>query len=271
VKAEQLALALRPRSGFEAADLGVRMVQAAHRSLLRAWLPLALLLVLACGATVELAPWAPPLLLMWAKPLLEGPLLRIFARLAFGESTTLAQLWRGAPAPPRGHLLRRLLWARLSPVRAFTLPVALLEGQPGTARRRRQQQLLQGQYATAFGLQFTFSLMEWVLMLGGMLLAVAVVPELEFGDLLAGTGLGNGPARSGGLAALGTYLPYALAVVFLEPFFIAAGFGLYLNRRVELEAWDVEQALRDAFAVPDPAAPAPAPAPASPMPHAEGA
>ena len=41
---------------------------------------------------------------------------------------------------------------------------------------------------------------------------------------------------------------YALVVMFLEPFYVAAGFALYLNRRVELEAWDVEQELRRAFA-----------------------
>jgi hypothetical protein len=39
---------------------------------------------------------------------------------------------------------------------------------------------------------------------------------------------------------------YAAAVAFLEPYFVAAGFGLYLNRRVELEAWDLEQEFRHA-------------------------
>ncbi len=35
--------------------------------------------------------------------------------------------------------------------------------------------------------------------------------------------------------------------MFVEPFYVAAGFAMYLNRRVELEAWDVEQELRHAF------------------------
>jgi hypothetical protein len=43
-------------------------------------------------------------------------------------------------------------------------------------------------------------------------------------------------------------ISYALAVLFLEPFYVAAGFALYLNRRAELEAWDIEQDLRRAFA-----------------------
>jgi hypothetical protein len=41
---------------------------------------------------------------------------------------------------------------------------------------------------------------------------------------------------------------YAFAVLFLEPFYVAAGFGMYLNRRAELEAWDIEQEFRRAFA-----------------------
>jgi len=41
---------------------------------------------------------------------------------------------------------------------------------------------------------------------------------------------------------------YVLAVLFLEPFYVAAGFGMYLNRRAELEAWDIEQEFRRAFA-----------------------
>jgi hypothetical protein len=49
-------------------------------------------------------------------------------------------------------------------------------------------------------------------------------------------------------AGLVSSIAYVLAVAFLEPFYVAAGFGLYLNRRVELEAWDIEQEFRRAFA-----------------------
>ncbi len=42
-------------------------------------------------------------------------------------------------------------------------------------------------------------------------------------------------------------LAYAGVVLFVEPFYVAAGFAMYLNRRVQLEAWDVEQEFRRAF------------------------
>ena len=33
-------------------------------------------------------------------------------------------------------------------------------------------------------------------------------------------------------------------MAFIEPFYVGAGFGLYLNRRTQLEAWDLEIAFR---------------------------
>jgi hypothetical protein len=51
------------------------------------------------------------------------------------------------------------------------------------------------------------------------------------------------------MGSLKTSIAYAAAVAFLEPFYVAAGFGEYINRRVELEAWDIEQEFRRAFCV----------------------
>ena len=40
---------------------------------------------------------------------------------------------------------------------------------------------------------------------------------------------------------------YGAVVALLEPFYVGAGFAMYLNRRVQLEAWDIEQEFRRAF------------------------
>ena len=55
---------------------------------------------------------------------------------------------------------------------------------------------------------------------------------------------GQGP----GFLTLAITIAYALAVLFLEPFYVAAGFSMYLNRRAELEGWDIEQEFRRVFA-----------------------
>ena len=74
-------------------------------------------------------------------------------------------------------------------------------------------------------------------------LAVWFAPEGShrhvLGWLVSGDGVGNGLLWGA---------VYAAAVLVLEPFYVASGFAMYLNRRVELEAWDVEQEFRRAFA-----------------------
>jgi hypothetical protein len=39
-------------------------------------------------------------------------------------------------------------------------------------------------------------------------------------------------------------LVYLLVISIVEPFYVAAGFTLYLNRRTELESWDIELGFR---------------------------
>jgi hypothetical protein len=43
------------------------------------------------------------------------------------------------------------------------------------------------------------------------------------------------------------FAAYSIAIFLVEPFYVAGGFAMYLNRRAELEAWDIEQEFRRAF------------------------
>jgi len=243
MRAEQLALGLRPRPMFEAADLGVRMTQQAAPTLLRAWLPLALMLLGLCGATLELAAWLPSALLWLFKPWLDRGLLHIYARQAFGEPTRFAEAWAARGAAPWGPLLYQLTLARLSPWRAYTMPVRQLEGQTGRARRQRIRQLLAGHQGAVLMLQFVCANVEFLLFTALVSLAIWFLPGLEWSDF---TGLVSRDDHSLPVGAA-LFAAYAAMVLFVEPFYVAAGFCMYLNRRVELEAWDVEQALREAF------------------------
>ena len=79
-----------------------------------------------------------------------------------------------------------------------------------------------------------------------MSLLIWLVPEGLRPSLDEIFGGGSNSQRS--LVALVVNCSYPAAALFLEPFYVGAGFAMYLNRRVELEAWDVEQELRRAFA-----------------------
>jgi hypothetical protein len=242
MKAEQLQLALRPRPAYEAVDLGVRMAQRGSRSLVRAFLPLALLLVAACGATIEIAPWLPSTLLWWFKPWLDRTLLDIYARQAFGEETRFSDAWQARRNAPWRSMLEWLTIWRLSFWRAYSMPVGQLEGQTGAARRQRVKAIVRNHRGAAMMMQSTFSWIEFFLMLGLLSLLPWMTPGLRNTDALRWLTSESLPAT----ALL--YVAHAVAVMFVEPFFVAAGFAMYLNRRVELEAWDVEQGLRHAFA-----------------------
>ena len=242
---ERLALRLRTGSPSQAADLGVRLCQHAAGDVWRCYLVVLFPVAALAVASAELAPWLPVLLLWWAKPWLDRTLLYVLARSAFGTRTRLRDLWLAQRQVWWSQLPRTLTLRRLSTSRAYTQPIHQLEGQSGTALRRRVRELRRGRLGAARMLTIAFSNVELALYSGlvGLVLMFAptgsdaweaILRWYAYSPLAASVWLGA--------------VPYAIVIAFLEPFYVAAGFGMYLCRRVELEAWDIEQELRHAFA-----------------------
>lgn len=243
MRVDALSLRLRPRPMSEAADLGVLLVHAHWRSLLRVWGPLYAAVALLALATIEFGGWVPGTLVFVLKPWLDRTLLFVLARAVFGEETRWADLQGQRRAVWGRELLRTLTLRRLSPWRAYTQPISQLEGQRGAARRQRRNQLLKGKQGAAAAMHLVFAQTEMVLTLGLVSLAIWFAPEGTHGMVWDWLRDGESLATQLALSAI-----YLLVVFVLEPFYVAAGFAMYLNRRVELEAWDVEQEFRRAFA-----------------------
>jgi len=243
MQVDALALHLRPRSMAEATDLGVRLVQANARSVWATFIPLYLVLVLIALSTVELAGWLPGLILFWLKPWLDRSLLHVLARAVFGTPTRWSDLWRERASVWWQQLPASLLARRLSPWRAYTQPAAQLEGQRGTAAKNRRRQLLKDKQSQALGMHLVFANLEFVLLIGVIALASWLMPGNDHQPWFEALSNSEGTTTS-----LLVSLAYAAVVLLLEPFYVAAGFAMYLNRRVELEAWDIEQEFRLAFA-----------------------
>ena len=243
MQVDALAIALRPRPMGEAADLGVALVQTHANSIWRCYAPAWFAVMLFALATIEIASWLPGVLIFCLKPWLDRSLLFVLSRAVFGEATRWADLWRERRSVFAQQWLATLTLARLSPWRSFTQPIAQLEGLRGKAWRQRRKQLLSGQRGSATGLQFVYANLEMLLMAGAIALVAWFTPGAAFGDiwrwLLDDTQL----AGQAAVAVL-----YGMVVLLLEPFYVASGMAMYLNRRVELEAWDIEQAFRHAFA-----------------------
>jgi hypothetical protein len=242
VKIDALALRMRPRGPLEAADLGARLCQTTARSVYAcyavAYLPVLGLAI----ASFEIAVWVPGVLLFCAKPWLDRTVVFVLSRAAFGQATTIGDLWRAQRDVWWRHAWFTWTWRRLSPWRAFTQPVYQLEGLPLTRIRRRVKQIKSRNRGSALLMMLAFLFAEVCLVMAVLSLLWWFAPPNEAPDLL--TMLFEGAT----FFSAATFASYAIAVAFLHPFYVAAGFAMYLNRRAELEAWDVEQELRRAFA-----------------------
>jgi hypothetical protein len=244
LKVDAIRLELRPRGMFEAADLGVRLVSAHRRSVWTACAPVyAFVLAIAALALPFGVGWAV-LVLVCLKPWFDRSVLFVLARATFGEDTRFTDVWANRRAVWWQGLVDALTIRRLSPWRSYVQPVLQLEGQRGKARRQRIALILGPHRGAALAMQSAFASVEAFVALGAFLLANWLVPGDEqrpsVFDLLV-----NG----GDAWAVGYLIAcFAATVLVVEPFFVGAGFAMYLNRRVELEAWDIEQEFRIAFA-----------------------
>jgi hypothetical protein len=234
---------MRTRSPLEAADLGARLCQSASRAVYTCYLAVGVPVVVLCLASYEIADWLPGLALWWLKPWLDRTVLFVLARAAFAQPTTLRDLWDAQRQVLWGQLIRTLTVRRLSPWRSFTQPVHQLEGLSFLEARRRVLQIRKNKTGSATLMTSAFSFAELGLSLALMSLVFWFAPGEQGPDWSA---LFNGEGAPAWLD-FAFYVPYALVILFLEPFYVAAGFAMYLNRRAELEAWDIEQEFRRAF------------------------
>jgi hypothetical protein len=234
---EHLAAGIRPRTPWEAIDLGFALARAWFLPLWACWwltaAPVALLALLPLQRHAD--AWL--LLLWWLKPAFEALPLYWLSRAMFGERLSLRVTLRRLPAalPPR--LWPQLLWRRIGLTRSFSMPVTLLEAPRGAARRARLRVLRDG---AAAWLTVLCAHLEAVLWLSALLALVFLLPEGTLGPTL--------PLQGGAAMHWLVSLLVLLAVSVMAPFYVAAGFALYIGRRTSLEAWDLELAFRRAAA-----------------------
>jgi hypothetical protein len=244
VQIDALAIRLRPRSPMEAADLGVRLLQSTARQVYVCYAAVAIPVVALTLASFEIAAWLPGIALWLAKPWLDRTILFVLSRAAFGQTTTLADLWRAQREVWWRQLVLTWTWRRLSPWRSFTQPVYQLEGLSLRHLRKRVLQIRRNRSGQAMLVTSAFALAEQALCFALLSLVFWFSPSGQMPqlyDIFTG-------AESATFITLAAAIAYAVVVLFLEPFYVAAGFAMYLNRRAELEAWDIEQEFRRAFA-----------------------
>ncbi|MGQ0798854.1 MAG: DUF4129 domain-containing protein [Pseudomarimonas sp.] len=244
MRVDALAIALRARQGWEAIDLGFRMATHWARPLWIAWLAVYLPLTLALLAALYTEPMAAALAIWWSKPIADRFALFVLSRRVFGDPATLAQTlasWRSVLSPGlvRALLLRPFGWDR-----SFLQPIPLLERQRGVAARRRAALLGRRLGGHAMALAMVCLCFELVVMISLAMFGSLLTPAAEVG----GAAVSSDLVEALGIDwwGMGVTLAYVVAIAVVEPFFVAAGFAMYLVRRTQLEGWDIELALRRA-------------------------
>jgi hypothetical protein len=244
MRLDLLSVALRERDPWEATDLGIALWRRHFAAILRPWLGLSLpVLVLVAAFAFGIGkPWLAWLLLWWLKPWFDRVPLYVLSRAVFGTVPGTRQVLRARElfAPGLGAWLS---WRRLHPARALLLPVDLLEGVTGERRAARGAVLLRAVGAQAFGLIATCVALEFVCLFSLLSIGLLFLPTeflSESARALRSTLFVSPPAW----AQLLLLCLWWLSVSLLEPIYVAAGFGLYLHRRTQLEAWDIELVFR---------------------------
>lgn len=239
-----IAISLRRRSPWEAMDLGFTMLRRWWRPIYAAhalvFVPLNVLVLLACWAGGML--WLGMLIVCWLEPLYDRVVLHVLSRAVFGEVPSTSFLKQ--PSQYSAGLFWALTFDRFDLARSFNLPVRQLEGSRGRERRARTAVLGRRTRSYAVWLTVVWVHFEGLLMWSADGLAALLLPaqaERARGDDGSFfTGLFEALSR----ASLEDALVYAAVIFVLEPFYVASGFALYLNRRTLLEGWDIEVALR---------------------------
>jgi hypothetical protein len=243
VHVDALAVRLRPRTPTESVDLGIALCQHAAPSVYRCYLVAAIPVIALSVASIDILGWMATFVLWWSKPWLDRTILFVLSRAAFGIDTTVGDLWRSQWRVWWRPLLFTLTVRRFSPWRSLTEPVYLLEDGPAIGSGARIVQIRHRVTGSAFMMTQAFVMVElavWMALFSMLYWFAPTGAELDLSQLFSSDEV---PVILG----LTNITAYAVAVLFLEPFYVAAGFAMYLNRRAELEAWDIEQEFRRAF------------------------
>ncbi len=246
MRLEGVTAELRPRSDWEAVDLGLALVRRDFWRLFASWW-LGMLPVLALSPSLlRDYPVLLVLLCWWWMPVGSRLVLFVLSRRLFGELPRWKEIFRELPRACVRRFGFRMLWARFSPWRPLTMAVEDLEGLRGKEYAQRVRLLLRRGDATVVMLALWRAALTGWLALSVFFTAMMFLPSGQAEEWKAlldawkDDSWGEIPAAVGWLGLVSMLLSMSLVDVFST----GAGFGIYVNHRTWIEGWDVELAFR---------------------------
>jgi hypothetical protein len=245
MRIDQMTVALRVRSPWQAMDLGLRMVRANARAV---WLPYFLFagsVFVACNLLAYFLDqlWLGWFLMWWLKPVFDRIPLHVLSHVTFGSYPSFRETLR-APLQWRfGLWASWLSYRRFSFWRSFSMPVDILEGLNKERLSMRRSVLIGAVTTQLIGLSFICMAFEWVLISSIFMLFYMFIPieylsnsvEIFFTNFFQNPSLWT---------TLIFNTVFFISIAIISPFYVGAGFAVYLNRRTQLEAWDIEIAFK---------------------------
>ncbi len=242
---ERVSVALRPRTSWEAIDLGLQLVRKFAPSVFVAWWAVFIPCAILIHGVLYSEPAIAFVVVWWLRPFFDRAVLSVLGPAVFGAAPGPREILTRWPAFISGlfrapvQLLASLTWRRFSPWRSYVLPVDVLEMLPLGARRERVAVLARTHRDVATGLTLVCIALEITLYFAMLVFISLLIPQAYNFDIWAWLFDSESIwARVAQVILLG------LAHSVVEPIYVSGGFGLYLNRRIELEGWDLELSFR---------------------------
>ncbi len=235
---------IRKRTPWQALDAGIVLARRWYRPLLAIWLACSLVLLpLLAGLAWIATQFLPGQTILWVflffwflHPMVESALILWAGRAMFAARLSTRESLRFFRELCSFRFFFALLSYRLHPLRPFAYAVLVLE-QPEQGQAAPRIALLgRGQENTAFFLTASLAITILLTISTVIALTTFIPEELRWFD----------PAdffRPPGYWLL--FFLYALICALAAPFTVSCGFMLYISRRVELEAWDIELGFRN--------------------------
>jgi hypothetical protein len=246
VQLDAVTAELRPRSDWEAVDLGIALVRRDFRRVFACWWLAMLPMLVVAVAVLHSHPLWLLALLWWWTPVSSRMVLFYLSRHLFGERPDRKSLLRELPRAVVRRFGFRMLWARLSPWRPLTMPVEDLEGLRGKTYAQRVKLLLRRGDSTVIVIAL------WrVGILVGLTIAIFQTAVMflppdqadRWKEFMAEWQAG-GWSDPSPLIQAAVIAAVVLSMSLTDIFATGIGFGIYVNHRTWIEGWDVEIALR---------------------------
>ncbi len=236
MKIEHIQVSLRERNPWQAIDLGFNISRHYSAMLYKSYLLGLLMFGVPIVIILHNYPSWAGLLIWYIKPLFEvGPQVLLSQKI-FGENFSNKQIAKITFNSIKKHWWPSITYLRFSVRRSFIMPVFLLEGLTTKARRNRLATLSLGQSQGPTSLTILLAHCEMLFYFVLLFIIYQFIPVYERIDPFV---IFKPESQSLWFQWV-TLCCWLISITLVAPFYLSSGFTLYLNKRIELEGWDLE-------------------------------